>query len=76
MKGGWIGVEVFFVLSGFLITSLLLSEQSGMGSFSIPRFYLRRIFRRAPKRLPGCSLASWGAWAAIWLVTNLWLVAT
>ncbi len=49
-KGGWIGVDVFFVLSGFLITSLFVEESAarGGGGFSLGRFYLRRIFRLWP----------------------------
>ncbi len=49
-KGGWIGVDVFFVLSGFLITVLLLEDgqKSASGRPSLPRFYLRRVFRLMP----------------------------
>jgi peptidoglycan/LPS O-acetylase OafA/YrhL len=49
-KGGWIGVDVFFVLSGFLITSLLIGESatSSDGRVSLGRFYARRILRLWP----------------------------
>jgi peptidoglycan/LPS O-acetylase OafA/YrhL len=49
-QGGWIGVDVFFVLSGFLITTLLVNEASARqdGKFSMGRFYLRRVFRLWP----------------------------
>ncbi len=49
-KGGWIGVDVFFVLSGFLITSLFIEESATRedGRISLGRFYLRRIFRLWP----------------------------
>jgi peptidoglycan/LPS O-acetylase OafA/YrhL len=49
-KGGWIGVDVFFVLSGFLITVLLLEDgrKRRGGRPSLPRFYLRRAFRLMP----------------------------
>jgi peptidoglycan/LPS O-acetylase OafA/YrhL len=46
--GGWIGVEVFFVLSGYLITTLLLNEHRRNGRIALGRFYLRRILRLYP----------------------------
>lgn len=42
------GVDVFFVISGFLITHLLLRELEARGSISLNRFYLRRFFRIFP----------------------------
>lgn len=42
------GVEVFFVISGFIITRLLLNEKEGTGSISLPAFYKRRFFRIVP----------------------------
>ena len=39
---GFLGVDVFFVLSGFLITTLLLSELTPTGSISLKNFYMRR----------------------------------
>ena len=42
------GVDVFFVISGFLITSLLLKDPGVNGSFRLKRFYLRRFFRIFP----------------------------
>lgn len=45
---GLTAVSFFFVLSGFLITYLLLQEQAGSGSISIRHFYLRRVFRIWP----------------------------
>jgi peptidoglycan/LPS O-acetylase OafA/YrhL len=45
---GTIGVRVFFVLSGFLITTLLLNEYDRAGTISLPRFYLRRALRIFP----------------------------
>lgn len=44
---GYLGVQVFFTLSGFLITSILLNEKSA-GKVSINRFYIRRAFRLLP----------------------------
>jgi len=43
-----LGVTVFFVISGFLITSLLLSEQTATGGISLKLFYLRRTLRILP----------------------------
>lgn len=45
---GNLGVRVFFVISGFLITNLLLEEREKTGRISIPQFYLRRAFRILP----------------------------
>ena len=45
---GGLGVGIFFVLSGFLITILLLREQSSFGSISFGGFYIRRAFRILP----------------------------
>jgi peptidoglycan/LPS O-acetylase OafA/YrhL len=42
------GVEVFFVISGFIITTLLLNEERKNGSISIKTFYIRRAFRIWP----------------------------
>jgi peptidoglycan/LPS O-acetylase OafA/YrhL len=42
------GVSVFFVISGFLITSLLLKEDERTGRISLKNFYIRRIFRILP----------------------------
>lgn len=47
-RGGFIGVDVFFVLSGFLITGLLLKEYDRTGTISFRRFYLRRVKRILP----------------------------
>lgn len=48
VSGGYIGVDVFFVLSGFLITGLLLKETQETGRISIGRFYARRARRLLP----------------------------
>ncbi len=48
LPAGYIGVDIFFVLSGFLITSLLLNERATTGSVSLPRFYARRGLRLFP----------------------------
>ncbi len=48
LGGGFLGVEVFFVVSGYLITSLLLLEHSEHAAISLPRFWLRRARRLLP----------------------------
>lgn len=45
---GWLGVKVFFVISGFVICRLLISEELQFGSISLKAFYYRRIFRILP----------------------------
>ena len=48
LGGGFLGVEVFFVISGFLITSLLIAESERDGSISLKQFWLRRAKRLLP----------------------------
>ncbi|GAA8849855.1 SGNH hydrolase domain-containing protein [Helicobacter pylori] len=48
LPGGFVGVDIFFVISGFLITSLLLRETVKTGSISIADFYARRARRLLP----------------------------
>lgn len=47
-SGGFLGVDIFFVLSGFLITNLLLAERAATGTLDLRRFYLRRARRLVP----------------------------
>ncbi len=51
LSGGYLGVSVFFTLSGFLITSLLLREHAGTGRVDLPSFYQRRARRLIPAGL-------------------------
>ena len=46
--GGFMGVDIFFVISGYVITSLLLREREMTGDISVSRFYLRRVLRLYP----------------------------
>ncbi len=48
VSGGYIGVDVFFVLSGFLITGLLIREVQSTGRISLAQFYARRARRLLP----------------------------
>ncbi len=50
--GGWIGVDVFFVLSGFLITLKLAEEADRRNSIAVLTFYWRRTLRLAPALVP------------------------
>ena len=45
---GWLGVDIFFIISGFLITTILLREQEEVGKVSLLDFYIRRAFRILP----------------------------
>ena len=48
IKGGFIGVDVFFVISGYLITRLLVEERESRGTLSFSGFYARRMRRLLP----------------------------
>jgi peptidoglycan/LPS O-acetylase OafA/YrhL len=48
VTGGYVGVDVFFVLSGFLITGLLVRELEATGTISLAGFYARRVRRLLP----------------------------
>ncbi len=62
-SGGYLGVDVFFVLSGFLITTLLLQEIILHGKVDLPRFWARRMSRLIPAAL--LLLIVVGVWAAV-----------
>lgn len=62
-RGGFVGVDVFFVLSGFLITGLLLREHNTTGKISMSGFYLRRIRRIVPAAFLVLALTVPATWA-------------
>ncbi len=89
LRGGFIGVDVFFVISGFLITGLLAREAASTGHVAFARFFARRARRLLPAALFVTAVvvlaALWiyppmeqreivsGARAASLYVSNLWL---
>jgi peptidoglycan/LPS O-acetylase OafA/YrhL len=61
-RGGYLGVDAFFVLSGFLITSLLLAEWRGEGRIALSAFWARRARRLLPALfLVLAAVAAYGA---------------
>lgn len=59
--GGFVGVDVFFVISGFLITGLMLREHHRTGRISLVGFYARRLRRIAPAALVVLAVTVAGA---------------
>jgi len=73
-RGGFVGLDVFFVLSGFLITTLLAAEHES-GAIDVARFYVRRAIRLYPTLL--LLLVAYLALAPIlWPSDTQWLAAT
>ena len=64
LPGGFLGVSLFFTLSGFLITNVVLAEEDGTGRVALGRFWERRVRRLLPALLLGIALAVAVAWAA------------
>lgn len=63
-----LGVLVFFVISGFLITSLLVSEREKTGTISLGKFYLRRVLRIFPAfyaLILVLAVATWLGWISL-----------
>ena len=88
LSGGYVGVDVFFVISGFLITGLLVREFEQSRSVDMVRFYVRRVRRLAPAALlvftvtafvVALRLSPWERWdiaraaiASVLYVSNIW----
>ena len=60
--GGYIGVDIFYVISGYLITGLLLRELERTGTISLRSFYLRRVKRLLPTSFFVLSVTAIAAW--------------
>src|SRR4051812_4197452 len=61
IRGGFVGVDIFFVISGYLISSIIFSNLE-QGSFSFREFYFRRIRRIFPALITvliTCLIAGW-----------------
>jgi peptidoglycan/LPS O-acetylase OafA/YrhL len=65
LQGGFIGVDVFFVLSGYLITALLVREIEATGRVNLWEFYARRLRRLMPGLLLMLVAACFLAWAIL-----------
>lgn len=70
LPGGFVGVDVFFVVSGFLMTSLLLEEGRSRGRIDLGRFYARRARRLLPAALT--ALAGTTLLTALFLPRGRW----
>ena len=68
-SGGYVGVDVFFVISGFVITKLLLRQVERRGRPVFSEFYARR-------HGASCLLPAWWSWARCWLPTAKLAVLT
>jgi peptidoglycan/LPS O-acetylase OafA/YrhL len=84
-ESGWLGVDLFFALSGFLITTLLLNEWSSTGTVLLKNFWVRRFLRLMPAYylyVIGITIAIWclpwsvlstnGTWTPLRYTVALW----
>jgi len=62
LEAGYVGVSIFFVLSGYLITTLLLQEERRAGRIDLPAFYMRRALRLFP-----------ALWLFLFVVAAVWM---
>src|SRR5690606_1424327 len=61
LPGGYLGVDIFFVISGYVITRMIRKEVATTGRFRFGHFYLRRVRRLLPSLLTTIALAFIGA---------------
>lgn len=71
VPGGFVGVDIFFVISGFLITKHLFDEAKDSGSISLKRFYARRILRIFPASIAVLLLTLVASY--LWLSPLQWI---
>ena len=73
LRGGFLGVDVFFVLSGFLITRLLLAERENSGGIGLRAFWRRRLRRLVPPLLVVLPAVAIGArlWLPSWRLADV-----
>lgn len=60
---GWLGVDLFFVISGFLVSGLIFDEQRATGRFMAVRFLVRRAFKIQPSFLVLIGITALAMWA-------------
>ena len=70
LPGGYVGVDVFFVISGYLITGLLVREYARTGTISLRDFYARRIRRLLPAASLTLLVVAVAAW--VWSSASEW----
>lgn len=70
LSGGYVGVDVFFVISGYLITSHIFREVAQTGTLRVGRFWARRVRRLLPASLLVLALSAAGV--LLWAPSTVW----
>ncbi|MGB9108048.1 MAG: acyltransferase, partial [Telluria sp.] len=74
---GWVGVDLFFALSGYLIGNQIMTALRSPGGLSLPRFYARRLLRTLPNFYAVLALyALWPAFRGAAPMLPLWRYLT